>query len=339
MICWRSVWIVWLRANKHKINMSNSLKPMCLSIAAIGEESFKYGLAVLIRSVATSCVATSELRFFILDLNLTSASRRKLAQTISGLGRKATLEFLDPESSLLLQNIITTLTLQKRSFNERCWFAKFAIPDLLSNRLDHVFYLDSDFYCGLDLSVARQLQGAYPVCAVIDGATKACGFNAEFARAILPDAETPYFNAGLMGMDLAYWRDNGLSEQALIIAKKCGAKLIDQDLFNLLYCRKWMELPWEWNYQCPFHYGLFEEIADGRRIINLHYLTNPKPWHVPFQKKTAFFYQVLDQTAYCGWRPNTLYWMMHLKIRTAKYYYHKMATAAISLIRRRFSQK
>lgn len=315
-----------------------SQMPSYLNIAAIGEESFKFGLAVLIKSVATSCVAASDIRFFILDLNLTPATRKKLTQTVDGLGRSAAIEFLDPKSSRMLNELNVILARRKRNFKERCWFAKFAIPDLLSSRTDHVFYLDSDIYCGLDLSLARQLQGASPLCAVIDGATKAVGASVEFSHARLA-ADASYFNAGLLGIDLAYWKKNNLSEKALAIADEFGTQLIDQGLFNVLFYRNWMELPWDWNYQCPFRYGLFEEIGNGKRIINLHYLTNPKPWQVPIQPANVFFYRVLDQTAFRGWRPNAFYWTMHLKVRTLKYRLHKLTTSMISLGRKCLSRK
>lgn len=94
---------------------------------------------------------------------------------------------------------------------------------------------------------------------------------------------------------------------------------IDQSVFNIVFYRNWAELPRDYNFQCPIRYGLFDEISKGRKI-NLHYVTNPKAWQVPVDQTTACFYASLDQTAFRGWRPNPVYWAVHLKLRTWKYH-------------------
>lgn len=301
-----------------------------LNVGAIGEESFKYGLAVLIRSIAANCMIAREIRFFVLDVNLTDATRRKLKDTVSSFGGKSSIEYLALQDSHLLADLNVIFERRIRNFKERCWFAKFALPDLLSDRVEHFFYVDTDVYCGLDLSIAQVMQGNSPLSAVPDGPTNELGFSQEFADSNL-DPKASYFNAGFMGFNLDYWRENNLSEKASAIAEEFGTFLIDQGLFNVLYYKKWMKLPLEWNHQSPFRWGGFEDLDSGKRITNLHYITNPKPWQVPYHHSTAFFFKALDQTAFRGWRPNALYWNLHFKARTAKYHLHNLRTSVGAL--------
>lgn len=308
-----------------------------INIATIGEESFKYGTAVLLRSVAESCSA-DVLRFFILDLNLSRGTREKLTATVRQLARRAEVEFLDPQNSAAFREVMAIMKKRRRNFLHSCWFSKFAIPDLLAERADHVFFMDSDFFCALDLAEARALQGAYPACGAPDTPITDAGFSVEFEIEQL-DGTAPYFNGGFMGLDLGWWKSHGLSKKAVMLTEKFtaftnrsvlhlsekaaatarlhGTFFNDQAVFNILFYKNWKVLPQDWNFQCPFGYGLFAEIAKGKKL-NLHYVTNPKPWQVPVCNTTDFFYQTLDRTAFRGWRPNPLYWSAHLRLRRLK---------------------
>jgi lipopolysaccharide biosynthesis glycosyltransferase len=309
-----------------------------VQVATMCAEAFRYGAAVLLQSVAAHCTA-EELRFFVLDMGLKPRTRDALAETVRRCGRPASLTFVDPAASVTYRSILRILKYRGRNFRDRLYFAKLAIPELLSAHADRVLYLDADIYCGMDLAALKWEMASRPVCGVLDGPLTADGYSADFEIAGL-DGTAPYFNGGFIGLNLDHWNRHGLSEAAVALTDqvtaampdrrvafsehakasihKHGGVFSDQAVFNILFYRNWEILPADWNVQSPFCYGAFIELAAGKRM-NLHYVTSPKPWQVPAEPNTAFFYEALDHTAYRGWRPNPVYWSVHKQLRIIKY--------------------
>jgi lipopolysaccharide biosynthesis glycosyltransferase len=142
-------------------------------------------------------------------------------------------------------------------------------PYILPKDLDKILYLDSD------LVVRRSLEELWntdlrdhSLAAVLNEND----FKARIAVLGLP-AESKYFNAGVLLINLAFWRQYGVSERVLAFIRNHPEKLEywDQDALNAILADQWIELPGYWNLQ---DHGWEKDPAIA------HFCgPNKKPWH------------------------------------------------------------
>jgi lipopolysaccharide biosynthesis glycosyltransferase len=176
-----------------------------------------------------------------------------------------------------------------------------------------VIYLDADTLMlkPVDPLMELELNGA-AVAAVRDEYIPTFG-----AHPRLPgwcgilEPDVPYFNSGVLLIDVPKWRSLRVFERASDYLRQAGGAVeyVDQDALNVAFCGSWTELSPEWNvgrfwYRPERRSGCFEDISDRARI--LHYTTEYKPWlmpnSVPHWARAPFF-EALDQTWWGGWRP------------------------------------
>lgn len=124
----------------------------------------------------------------------------------------------------------------------------------------------------------------------------------------------PYFNAGVLLIDLEQWRSRRVAERARALALRHPERLEfqDQDALNLILVDDWLELPSRWNFQhvgpalrClrwPYFarsFRPFAAISDGRCEATVwHFLSPIKPWTHPeeFDQKVASYYVEIAAT-------------------------------------------
>lgn len=286
-----------------------------LNIATLGEESFRFGTAVMLRTLADS-IKNPEINLFILDLNLKPKTRDAISQLVAEAFPGRPLRFLSPADSPLLKQILAAIG-GEIPFYHYCCFSKFALLDLLSAEVEDVLFLDGDIYCNADLSELPSICAGHPLAAATDQTVVRAGGSTDFVLAGI-DPLDPFFNSGLFFMDLVQWRDPALRAKAVVLSGKYKTAFTDQSVLNLIFHKRWKELPSELNLQSPYSFGIGRDIARGRRF-NIHYLMNPKPWQAPADGASEFFFSALDRTPFRGWRPNRLYWFVHQQLRQLKY--------------------
>lgn len=155
-------------------------------------------------------------------------------------------------------------------------FFRFLLPDILP-AVDRVLYLDVDIIVRGDVAeiYAMPLQGLW-AAAVRDlwldrdettGLKKGLGLSA---------ADT-YVNAGVMLIDLAAWRTEGLGVRAERLMVESGEEFryLDQDVLNLLLKGRVKILGDEWNF-ATWNYERDKKMR--RRAKILHYTGKTKPW-------------------------------------------------------------
>jgi lipopolysaccharide biosynthesis glycosyltransferase len=102
------------------------------------------------------------------------------------------------------------------------------------------------------------------------------------------DPRTPFFNAGVMMIDLSAWRELGVEDAALEYLRSpylgSGA---DQEALNVAVRGVWTRLPPIWNQQTPMltddygaHLVFSTDDIDAARTdpTIVHFQTRPKPW-------------------------------------------------------------
>lgn len=127
----------------------------------------------------------------------------------------------------------------------------------------------------------------------------------------------PYFNAGVLLIPLARWRESKVSEQALELTTRHTLEHLDQSALNVLLPGRWRALEPRWNVQSHHLVGDKtnaravedpEQLDAALRDPAIVHLCNG-PWKRPWQPESRHPYrdewlEILDTTAWAGWRPD-----------------------------------
>lgn len=153
------------------------------------------------------------------------------------------------------------------------------LPDLLAAEYDRLLYLDSDILC-MGAGIGRLLRadlGGHWLGAVRDNTQwrTPARRNPEFRAAGRP--ALPYFNAGVLLIDVPAWQKAEIGAAALRLFGDRGAILTrhDQSLLNLLADGRWAELSPVWNWQYTWSSRFFADLAEPRLV---HFIGPRKPW-------------------------------------------------------------
>ena len=163
-------------------------------------------------------------------------------------------------------------------------YARLLLPELLAD-VPSVVYVDSDVIFFKDIAeFARMpLEGcAAAVCR--DEIVRRIGNDS--IEPMSDHAGEPYFNSGVMHIDLDYWRRHGVGRQAIELLQRHGeaCRFWDQTALNSLLVGKVRFADTSWNRVVATDPELF--VADH---FNVHLVSRSKPWLTP---STNFFPQL-----------------------------------------------
>lgn len=163
-------------------------------------------------------------------------------------------------------------------------------PRILSIDIKKILYLDSD------IIVRRSLTDLWTT----DLRDHALAAVQEFYwDQRKPFVEIPpgskYFNAGILLINLDYWRRNKIGERAIdfIINNPQKVNYWDQDALNALLVNRWINLPPIWNVQVnrwsdlewidlPTILNVYDDTEARKLVANaaiVHFVGPVKPWH------------------------------------------------------------
>lgn len=306
----------------HSITSSKLDEPVLVCAA---DENYVRPLAVTLHSAASNLKSGNHLQVVLMDGGIGESSWQKLEQTLAGL--PISIQIVKPNRTEVADLGIShhiTHTAYFRLLSAR----------LLPENLDRVIYLDSDVLVQDDLTELwkMELQNNYCLAA----ADIACPFvDARFApgrfrksipylatmapipnwKALGLDPRQPYFNSGVMVLNLKRWRDDAV-ETRLIRCLRDHAKYVwcwDQYALNVVFAGQWQALPPRWNQGAhlfdypdesysPIEFADFRDMRDHPALV--HFTSEFKPWlfRSNHPLREAWF-AGLDRTAWRGWRP------------------------------------
>lgn len=163
------------------------------------------------------------------------------------------------------------------------------ITEILPPDVSRILYLDGDMICRKNLSELwkTNLDG-YAVGVVHD-----CDEVTQTKDKRLPyPVDMGYFNAGMLLINLDYWRENKCYAQFIECIEKYRDKIIfhDQDVLNICFCDKKKWLPLSYNFQSSFihlqeyrtDYSTIEVEIETTKFdpAIIHYVSSSKPWNV-----------------------------------------------------------
>jgi lipopolysaccharide biosynthesis glycosyltransferase len=155
-------------------------------------------------------------------------------------------------------------------------YLRIYIPEIIAEEHGRLLYLDSDMIVNRSLDELADLDLAGHVLGAVEDVAPRAERNARLGSP--PD--TPYFNAGLLLIDLDRWREHNITKRILatISERRNTLKFMDQDALNATFRGDWLILGRTWNFYQTSTKRVFTETAEAFRAAHiLHFLGKVKP--------------------------------------------------------------
>lgn len=242
-------------------------------LSADQDEGFARGLAVCIDSALRKLDPSMSPRLYVLDAGVEEYTIRRTHRLVNRVRPDVSLEWLKVDMGALAH-----LPVQGRF--PAVVYARLLIPELLPPAIERVVFLDADLLVERDLGELFRLD--------LEGAAIAAA--QDFGHGVKPLAGTrPYYNAGLLVMDLRQWRQHRLAERIIEhLETHEHLALQDQDAMNAVI-EDWYRIDPRWN----VHLGILvpgdvrrpeaelavhELLREGAHGGIVRHYINAKPW-------------------------------------------------------------
>ncbi len=254
--------------------MTTGIPP--IRVLTLADDRYAMPLAVMGRSLLENHRSNRLLSLKVIDGGISSANRERIERSWAGATiYPARWEWVTPVfgeiSSLPVWGRVPALT-----------YARLFLDSYFEPACDgRVVLLDSDTLVLGDLgelqdsSLDEAIIGAcvdpfIPTVSSVDGLPG-------IVRRRLPD-HAPYFNAGIMVVDLRRWREERVGERALEYIERLHRRLrqYDQDALNAVMAGRWKKLDGSWNTQPRTPNALGIPLPEQPRIV--HFSGRLKPW-------------------------------------------------------------
>ena len=193
----------------------------------------------------------------------------------------------------------------------RASYFRLDIANILSESVERIIYLDCDLLVYADIAEMWNIdmQGK-PVAATCDLGIMASGrIRKQKHKQIGLSFDAPYFNAGVLMMDLKKWREGNYAADIIKLASENQFSNHDQDALNKFFMYNWQEIPLKWDVIPPV-FNLFTKILTKpdlrKKAIEaklnpaiFHYAGGYKPWE--YKVYTGFneeYYKYLAMTEF-----------------------------------------
>ncbi|GGF38775.1 hypothetical protein GCM10011321_32180 [Youhaiella tibetensis] len=245
-----------------------------LHIVLTFDDNFWAPAYAVMRSVCLFTHRRRDLVFHLCQRGITDEHRADLTRIETEF--EATLVWYDLDAWDLFADIAERMPYNKRLTN--IVYARLLIDRLVGPDVERVLYLDCDMLVRAPIEDILEIDmRGLPIAAVRDtkGAFIVAGRDLASNRDIF-DVADPYFNAGMILIDIAKWRDACLLDRLEeMFADGTMARIYyDQDFLNLVFRNNWLYLDPRWNVIDARH------SHEGLDPAILHYTGWSKPWHV-----------------------------------------------------------
>ncbi len=226
-----------------------------------------------------------EISVFVLTLGLSEENQRRLQKISDQFGRNLTCLNLDDLRNRIGYEVDTggfDISIMLRLF----------MGDVLPQQIDRVLYLDCDTVVLQSLKhLWKEDLGGNIVGAVMEPT-----IYPEVKRSIDLEEEDPYYNSGVLLVDLKKWREQDIQKKLLEFWKSKGGKLFasDQDVLNGTLKGKIHTLMPRYNFFTNYRYFSYRELVRQGKTYKavtprelqiakehpfiVHYMGDERPW-------------------------------------------------------------
>ncbi len=273
-----------------------------INIVLASDDNYAQHTAVAMASVLINTKTPECICFYLIDDEIKAESKIKIMETVRGL--HGNIEFVKIKNNDLA-NCYVSGELSRASY------FRLDIANILDVAIEKIIYLDCDLLVYADIAEMWNIdmQGK-PVAATCDLGIMASGrIRKQKHKQIGLSFDAPYFNAGVLMMDLKKWREGNYAADIIKLASENQFSNHDQDALNKFFMYNWQEIPLKWDVIPPV-FNLFVKILKKPELRKkaieaklkpaiLHYAGGYKPWeyevHQGFNEK---YYEYLAKTEF-----------------------------------------
>lgn len=246
--------------------------PSPIHIALTFDDNFWAPAFALARSIALTTARKRDLVFHLIHDHLRSERRSDFARLIEEFGVRIAHYELSEHAEF--NAVCRQLPVDKRLHT--VMYARLLIDRILPPGIERVIYLDCDTMVLAPIETLYEHEmGDKPIAAVMDPLRLVNMLGRDMREKTgLFDGTTPYFNSGVLLIDMAHFAQKRIPER-IEDFRRTGVleKLyFDQDMLNLIFADQWYPLHWRFNVMDPrvAHQAMDPWI--------LHYTGHSRPW-------------------------------------------------------------
>lgn len=242
-------------------------------LVAGANDRFALGLTVALCSALRRLDPARPAHVFILDGGLSPASRDRCRLCLQRARPDAAITFSENDPGRFLG-------LNHHGYS-RAAYLRLLIPEVVPDAYPRALYLDSDVVVEGDVAQLWALpdQGT-AFWAALDDGIRGTSFVRDHLGFGGLAANAPYFNSGVMLIDLRRWKAARISERTLMFLAEHSDRCVhaDQDALNIVAAGNWSVLPSAWNRQFSgMNAWPQADGAPGDPIGVIHFVDG-KPW-------------------------------------------------------------
>jgi len=269
-------------------------------VVCAADNRYAMPLAVMLRSLCDNAVKSDSITVYVLDGGISRRNRKRVESTVHG--GKMNISWIKTNNAVLAEMPVF-------GHVSICTYYRLLVPKLLPETVTYVLYLDVDILVTGDISDlwnARRLDLALMASPHQTIVIADC-FNLPAVFAHIPNPTIrKYFNAGVLGLNVAEWRREGIGKKVINFLEEKRDQVIfwDQDGLNAVLWDDWAELDEGWN--MPVDLATPERISPEILVHKgiLHFASACKPWHYGHEHPVVkLYFDYLDRTCWKGWRP------------------------------------
>ena len=266
-----------------------------ISIVAASDNHYAILLAALIKSVEVNHKTPEKIDFYIIDDGISQKNKEKIQASVNPA--VITLHW-NPSKNVIPENV--KIPVDHTAFPLTTYLRLFG-PYVVPAHVKKILYLDVDMIVQKDISELYKTDiGDYLFAAVQDVCkVVSCDWGGvPNWKELGMNAESKYFNAGLLLVNTEKWRSLNITTKVLqaMYDNMKHVNFADQYGLNVALVDQWMELDPKWNW-------FANDPCDDPYLI--HFL-DIKPTFTSYRSQPGFkteFYKYLEQTQWKGHKP------------------------------------
>jgi lipopolysaccharide biosynthesis glycosyltransferase len=293
-------------------------------VICAADDHYALPLAVMLESLLENADPRVPLDVVIIDCGLTASSRHGIDTLFAREGREHFRPRWQPSR-------------RTAGPSDPAWghvsgvtYERLLLNDYLPGELDRVLWLDSDLLILEPIAPLLELPADESILHAVRDPfipSVSSAFGVRDWHRLGLDRATPYFNAGVLSVDLRRWREAGIAGRALNYLETYGRSVYfnEQEALNAVVGDAWTPLDDRWNTSAnPMHARRQRPGGTGPAV--LHFAGRAKPWNLPGMGAVQEqYFHYLDRTPWCGQRPprtwanRMLGWYLGSDLRRATY--------------------
>lgn len=261
-------------------------KNQTINILCATDDNYVPYCGIMLTSVFENNTESSICAYILIDKPLSAHNNKKFNQ----LAKKYKQQI---ECILVDKSYLEHFPIKGMDYWSIATYYRLYAAELLPKTIDRVLYLDCDIIVTSSLASLWDIEMKdIAICAVPDIFI----YSDEYQNRLHYPTSNGYFNAGVVLMNLDYWRTHSIGQKCLDFLGEHYDWIVanDQDVLNAILHDKKIDLPLKYNFQLQFLSNHFFNLQTKEmqeqimKTINnpiiMHYAYSIKPWSVMYYK-------------------------------------------------------